>query len=379
MMRIAVVAHVRHPIAPPFAGGMEAHSWHLSRHLAARGHDVTLFASGDSAVDPPPGVRIHPMLETHYDVTYPWRRFQGTRALTDYLDAVHAAAASDLATGPFDVIHNNCLHRYIPRLAVAHRLPMVTSLHVPPFAALHRAVHDGAASWTHFTTTSTKQMGRWWPEGAPMGASILPNGIAVEDWPFVPEGDGSAVWSGRITPTKGCHLAARAARIAGIPLTLYGTVEDDGYFRRDVQPLLGGDIVYGGHLQGAELAKRIGRASVMLFTPLWDEPFGLAAIEAMATGVPVACTDMGATREVVGDCGAFAPPDASDALASALLRARAIPRRRCRDRVEQRFSVEMMIDRLESLYSRVRAASRPSRRTAPIFEPFKLRLDGPTM
>ena len=66
-MRVAIVGHVRHAIAPPFAGGMEAHCWHLARALAGRGHEVTLLASADSAAGAPEGVRLHPILERHYD------------------------------------------------------------------------------------------------------------------------------------------------------------------------------------------------------------------------------------------------------------------------------------------------------------------------
>ncbi|WP_371158203.1 glycosyltransferase [Jannaschia sp. 2305UL9-9] len=371
MMRIALIAHVRHPIAPPFAGGMEAHSWHLARHLAARGHQVTMFASGDSAPHAPPGVTVHPIMETHYDATYPWHRFHGTDVLTDHLDAAHARACADLIAGDFDIIHNNSLHRYLPRLAVAHGLPMVTSLHVPPFEVLRRAIHDATAPWSRVTATSALQLTRWWPDGAPEAASVLPNGIDPADWPFVPEGDGSAVWFGRITPTKGTHLAAEAARLAGVPLTIFGTVEHRDYFQDRVVPHLGGDIRYGGHLAGPDLAVQVGRASALLFTPLWDEPFGLAAIEAMATGLPVACIDMGAVREVVGPAGTYAPPDDAPALAQALTRALTLSRGAARDRVERLFTIDRMGQRAEALYDAARAA-RPAPPTGRRFAPHEL-------
>ena len=84
-VKIALMTHIRHPLRPPFMGGMEAHGWHLARELAARGHEVTLFASGDSA--PPPGVRLYAVLEEHYDRRYPWHDFHGTDTLNDLLDA----------------------------------------------------------------------------------------------------------------------------------------------------------------------------------------------------------------------------------------------------------------------------------------------------
>lgn len=352
-MKIALMTHIRHPLRPPFMGGMEAHGWHLARELAGRGHEVTLFASGDSA--PPPGVRLHAVLEEHYDRRYPWHDFHGTDTLNDLLDATFATTCRDVAAGAFDVVHNNTLHRFPPRLSRARRLPMVSSMHVPPFAALRRAMGDSVAPWHLVTTCSRLQLGRWW-EAPPDSARVVGNGIALADWPFSASGDGSAVWAGRITPTKGTHLAAQAARIAGVPLTIYGVIEHRDYFEDEIAPLLGGDIRYGGHLAGADLASAFGRASALLFTPLWDEPFGLAAIEAMACGLPVAAVEMGAVREVIGPCGTYAPPNDPEGLARALVRAMSLPREAARARVEQRFSIRAMVDGYEALYAEAVAA-----------------------
>ncbi|WP_308917611.1 glycosyltransferase [Jannaschia sp. LMIT008] len=356
MMRIALVGHIRHPIAPPFAGGMEAHTWHLAERLAARGHDVTLFASGDSADGAPRGVTVHPVVGSHYDHTHPWHRYHDTPELNAHQDLAFAGAARDLLSGGFDVIHNNSLHRYPPRLGAAMRMPTVTSLHVPPFDALRRAVHESATPWTRFTVTSRVQARRWWPATPPAQASVVWNGIDPDAWPFVPQGDGTAVWSGRITPNKGTHLAVRAAAIAGVPLTLFGTIEHRDYFQDEVKPHLTADIRYGGHLRGADLAREIGRASAMLFTPLWDEPFGLVAIEAMATGLPVASIENGAVREVIGSCGTYAPAHDAPALARALRAAMDLPRRACRARVMDRFTLDRMTDRLEQSYREAVAA-----------------------
>ncbi|GAD55208.1 LOW QUALITY PROTEIN: glycosyltransferase [Limimaricola cinnabarinus LL-001] len=352
-MKIALMTHIRHPVRPPFMGGMEAHGWHLARALVARGHEVTLLASGDSAA--PPGVRLHPVVPEHYDRRYPWHDFHGTEVLIAHLDAAFAGACDHVATGGYDVVHNNTLHRFVPRVSRAKRLPMVSSMHVPPFEVLRRAMTDSVAPWHLVTTCSTRQLGRWW-EVPPTTARVVGNGIALDDWPFSPRGDGSAVWAGRITPTKGTHLAAQAARIAGVPLTLFGVIEHRDYFEAEVKPHLGGDVRYGGHLAGVDLAQAFGRASVLLFTPLWDEPFGLAAIEAMACGLPVAAIDQGAVREVIGDSGAYAPPNDPDALARAILTAMTLPRAAARARVEARFSIRAMVDGYEALYAEAVAA-----------------------
>ena len=379
MMRIAVVSHVRHPIAPPFMGGMEAHSWHLVDALVRAGHDVTLFASGDSAAALPRGAKLFPILEEHYDRRYPWHDFHGTETLNAHVDAGFARAARALLDGGFDVIHNNSLHRYPPRLARVHRLPIVTSLHIPPFDALRRAVHESAAPWARFTVTSHRQMRIWWPDGPPAEAGVASNGIDPAAWPYVPGGDGSAVWAGRITPTKGTHLAVRAARLAGVPLTIYGTIEDRGYFDREVAPHLDDAVRYGGHLQGRELAAAYGRASVLLFTPCWEEPFGLAAIEAMATGLPVAAIANGAAQEIIGPAGLYAVQDRPQDLAGILRRAMTIDPVVPFRRVMERYTIDHMIETYEASYAA--AIAGVARQDVPdvTFPPIELTLDAPVL
>ncbi|PRY95687.1 glycosyltransferase involved in cell wall biosynthesis [Hasllibacter halocynthiae] len=352
-MRIAVLAHLRHPIRPPFSGGMEAHAWHLVRGLSARGHDVTLFASGDSD----PALPLAPACEEHYDQRFPWHEYHGTDVLNEHLDHLFSRTCGTVLRGRFDVVHNNSLHRFPPRLSRARRVPMISSMHVPPFGPLRRAVEDSAAPWHLTTVTSRSQMGRWW-DRPPATARVLHNGIDLAAWPFRPRGDGTAVWAGRIARNKGTALAAEAATLAGMPLTILGPIEERDYFDVEVAPRLSATVRYEGHLPGDLLADALGRASVLLFTPMWDEPFGLAAIEAMATGLPVAAFDNGAVREVVGGCGAFAPPGDVPALARALRCATGLPRRASRDRVEAKFSLSAMLDACEALYAEAAAARR---------------------
>ncbi|RZM05566.1 MAG: glycosyltransferase family 4 protein [Sphingomonas sp.] len=351
-MRIALLAHVRQRIAQPFMGGMESHSWYLAEGLAARGHDVVLFAAGDSD----PRFAIDPVLDEHYERTFPWAEHRGSPPLIAHVDRGYGAACDRIARGGFDVVHNNSLHRFPLEPARTARVPTVTSLHVPPYDALHWFVQASPAPGHRLTVTSHRQLDAWWPDGAPAEASVLHNGIDPADWPYRADGDGSAVWCGRITPNKGTHLAVRAAQAAGVPLTLFGSIEDPDYWAAQVAPHLGADLRYGGHLDGAALAAELGRASVFLFTPCWDEPFGLVAIEAMACGLPVAALDRGAAREVVGEAGRFAPANDAGALAAAIAEALAIPRTVPRDRVARLFTRDRWLDGCEALYAEVRAA-----------------------
>ncbi len=331
-------------------GGMEAHSWHLAAGLKARGHDVVLFASGDSD----PRFALDPVLDEHYERTFPWAEHRGSAPLIAHVDAGYADACDRIAAGGFDVVHNNSLHRFPLHRARAAAMPTVTSLHVPPFDALRWFVQDSAGPVHRLTVTSAGQLHAWWPDGPPAEASILYNGIEPAAWPFRADGDGSAVWCGRITPNKGTHLAVEAARRSGIPLTLFGMIEDPVYWETLVKPSIKEGIRYGGHLHAAALAPELARASVFLFTPCWDEPFGLVAIEAMACGLPIASIDMGAAREVIAEAGVFAPPDDAMALAEAIPCAMAISRNVPHMRVMDLFTRDIWLDGCERLYEEVR-------------------------
>lgn len=350
-LRIAVIAHLRHPIRIPFMGGMEAHTHRLTQLLQGRGHKVTLVATGDSD----PMLPLHPALPEGYETTFPSGQWHDTRELHDWLDQRWSAIGRDLATLAVDVLHNNSLHPEPLRVARKRRIPMVTTLHVPPFHTLREAVRGITAPWMLTTLPSVTQVSRWW-DNPPGTVRVVPNGIDLQHWRITGPGDGGAVWYGRIAPNKAPALATQAARLAGIPLVLHGAIENRDYFDEVVTPLLGDGVHYGGHLSGGALAAVVGAASVALFTPMWDEPFGLTAIEALACGVPVAAFDSGAAREVIGDCGAFAAPGDVAGLAASLTAALAIPRSACRARAEARFGEAVMVAAYEGAYAEAIAA-----------------------
>lgn len=352
-MRIAIVCHTRHPIRAPFAGGLEAQCWHLAAGLEQRGHEIVLFASGDSD----PAFAIDPVHPVHVERVFPGREHLHDPDLQAHVDLGYARACERIGRGRFDMVHNNSLHRFVMRAAQAGRWAAVTSLHTPPLGGLEHVARATVAPWHWFAAVSRVQRAQWWPDGAPAQSVVVPNGIDPGLWPFVAEGDGSAVWSGRLTRDKGPHWAARAARSAGLRLTLLGPIEDRGYLEAEVAPLLGDGVAVGGHLDGRDLAEAVGRASVFVSTPCWDEPFGLAAIEAMACGVPVAAFDRGAVREVVGEAhGRFAAPGDVEGLARCMADAMSIDRATVRERMLAHHTIDAMIDRTLALYETVASA-----------------------
>ena len=344
-MKIAVLAHIRHAIAEPFSGGMEAHCAILCRGLRAAGHDVTLFAAAGS--QDPQLVEICP---APYDDVLPWNLYRGSPELMQYQHDAFERAKAAIMAGNFDVVHNNSLYPDVIEWMAGQGIPCVTSQHVPPF----KSMTDAVATASHhrnaqFTVTSDSQLSLW-SDTCRRNMRCVPNGIDCSAW--MPSDDiaNYFTWIGRIVPNKGLAQAAAAARIANVELRIFGPIEDAPYFAEHVEPLLDNGVEYYGHARGGELADVLARARGALVTPLWDEPFGLVAAEALACGVPVLAFDRGAMREVIGDCGVVVPAGNINALADAIKSADSIDRIACRDRALRKLSVEAMIAGYENCY-----------------------------
>jgi len=349
-MRIGIIAHLKYPIAEPFAGGLEMHTHLLARSLRDRGHAVTVFASSRSE----PALGLEAICSETAIGTI------GTAEAPDvaFFKEHHAylSLMSELRHRRFDVIHNNSLH-YIPvTMADSVPTPMVTTLHTPPFCWLESGIRLCRARNNAFVAVSNS-VGVLWSHVMPTDAVIM-NGIDLDRFAFRAAADAEQylVWYGRIVPEKGLHFAIAAARQVGMPLKIAGPILDEAYFREQVAPHLGTAAVHVGHLAHDKLAELVGGARAFLCTPRWDEPYGLVVAEALACGVPVAAFARGAIPEILDPtCGVLAIPDDVDSLARSALAALALDRRACRRRAELVCDARRMIDAYEALYYRLAA------------------------
>lgn len=351
-MRVCLIASSRFPIREPFHGGLEAHTASLAEHLSRRGHEVSVFAAPGS----------DPRLVTH---ELPVSTFASSEAGRSDVGAMPEAwmrehhaylgLMMELArTGRdrFDVVHNNSLHHLPVAMAELVDLPIVSTLHTPPVPWLESAlaVCRGA---TTFVAVSRHTAEAW---RHVVATEVVLNGIDTDSWRVGPGGD-RAVWTGRLVPEKAPHLAIRAALAAGIAIDLAGPRLDEGYFGAEVEPLLGPDVRYVGHLGSADLAALVGRAAVAVVSPMWDEPYGLVAAEAMACGTPVAAFRRGALDEIVVDgagVGELAAAGDVAGLAAAMIRARTADRAVVRRHAVRHLGVERMISAYEDVYARAR-------------------------
>lgn len=337
MLNIGIIAHLRHAIKEPFAGGLEMHTQALCQGLRAKGHRVSLFAASDSA---DPG--LEPMCPA---VPLDDRTFSSEhRQYRALMDA--------LACRSFDLIHNNSLH-YLPvAMAAALPMPMITTLHTPPFWELEGSMRLNR-TLKHRVVAVSDVIRRAWQPIVPVEC-VVANGIDLERFRFreVPDAEPYVIWYGRIVPEKGLHLAIEAARFAGLPLRFAGPIADRTYYDQHILPKTGREVRYLGHLSHNELVAAIGGARAFLCTPLWEEPYGLVVAEALACGTPVAAFARGAVPDLLDfTCGALV--DAADAkgLAAAALSVQRLARAACRARAEAIGDARTMIDRYGRLYA----------------------------
>ncbi len=342
----------RNAVADPFAGGQESYVASLCGALRDSGHHVTLYAAHGSDAALADELVTYPQLPRLSEVAALDFQIPEPGFLRDQHAFLGALDKLLLHRDDIDVVHNNSLH-HLPLVASrAIGLPLVTTLHTPPFPwmELGVALCDPRAS---FVAVSSALAGQWTTLSQP--ATVIPNGVTTSAFAAGPGGT-DAVWAGRLVPEKGTDLAIRAARQAGRHLRLVGPLGDRDWFESCVQPLLGPDVTYEGHLTQTELALAFGTAAVTLMTPRWEEPFGLVAVESALTGTRVLALERGGVGEVVDQhMGVLVQPQHNDeetvnALAGALDGAAALPRAAVRARAIARFSIDRMVADYEHVY-----------------------------
>jgi glycosyltransferase involved in cell wall biosynthesis len=341
-MRIAMVAPPWISVPPHGYGGIEWVVSLLVDELVARGHEVTLFASGGSKTgaelisvfDDPPTLRMH--------LNVPDAR-HAQRALNEIAERQGTSRA-------FDVVHD---HSACIFLAAAPLLP------VPMVHTIHGAFTDemkqlyGAVRGNVSLVAISASQAQGMPELDV--AAVVPNAVDVDGFQYREEKSDYLLCLGRVCRDKGQDMAIAVAKRAGMPLVLAGKVDagqDRQFFDEHVLPHLDGEhVMFEGEVSDDRKRELVAGARAMLFPIRWAEPFGLVMIEGMASGTPVVAMRWGAVSEVVTDGVTGFIVDDEDSMLDALARINEIDAATCRAEVLKRFSPSVMADGYERVYA----------------------------
>ena len=343
-MKIAQLAPPWIAVPPEGYGGTEWVVKHLCDGLTAHGHEVHLFATGDSHTP----ATLHALFPTGM----PERIGQ-----TGY-DARHVAwsLAQIEAAGDFDLVHD---HSGFLVVAFARylRLPVIHTVHCA-FDEVATGVYAQFPDAVAYVSISDFQR-TLGPPGMNWAGTAY-NAMPVDGWPYATEKDDYLLAFGRICEDKGFHLAIEVARRTGHRLIMAGVVQEwyrDYYEERIVPQVDGEQIVFEGEVPDERKRQLFARAKAFVFPILWPEPFGLVMTEAMASGTPVVALRNGSVPEVLDDGVTGFICDDVDGMVAAVGRLGEIDPAVCRRTVEERFSVERMTRGCEALYERLLSRS----------------------
>ena len=338
-MRIAQVAPLFESVPPALYGGTERVVAHLTNELVSLGHEVTLFASGESRTR----AELVPMC------TRPLRLDPTCR---DHV-ACHVLMIERVASQAdrFDVVHFHTGSIHLPlfrRLDVAHVTTMHGRLDLPELRPLYREFSEAP----HVSISDAQR--EFLPDANWIGT--VHHGFPRELFRFYPQPGEYLSFLGRISPEKRVDRAIAIATALGCRLKIAAKIDnaDAAYFHQAVEPLLDHPLVeYIGEIGDDDKNEFLGRARALLFPIDWPEPFGLVMIEALACGTPVVAFRGGSVDEVIDHGSTGFVVDSIDPAIAATRQVDRLDRRQCRRVFERRFTARRMAEQYVDIYSQV--------------------------
>jgi glycosyltransferase involved in cell wall biosynthesis len=343
-LKIAQIAPLMESVPPRLYGGTERIVSYLTEELVGLGHDVTLFASGDSitAANLVSCVTKALRLDASVRDTIPYymlmldrvrQRVDDFDVLHFHIDQFHFPLFRSIAGRTVTTLHGRQdLPDLLPLYLGFDDMPLVSISDAQrrpvPHANFVGTVHHGIPTYLHRGTAEAR-------------GSYL-------------------AFLGRISPEKRPDRAISIARALGIPLKIAAKVDraDAVYFKTEIEPLLkGGGVEFIGEINDHQKTQFLGDALALLFPVDWPEPFGLSMIEAMACGTPVLAFRCGSVPEIVEDGITGAIVETIEEAIAALPRVIALDRKRVRQRFEQRFSATRMAKDYVGIYRSLLATS----------------------
>jgi glycosyltransferase involved in cell wall biosynthesis len=338
-MKIAQVAPLYESVPPKYYGGTERVVSYLTEELVRQGHEVTLFASGDSST------------QAHLVAPCP-RSLRLDDQCVDQL-AHHVVLLEQVfrQASAFDIIHFHIDYLHFP-LSVRQTIPQVTTLHgrldLPDLIPLYQAF----PSVPVVSISDSQRLPLPWLHWQ----GTVYHGLPTDLYTFQETPGTYLALMGRISPEKGVDQAIAIAQHVGMPLKIAAKVDrvDREYFQEVIQPLLDNALVeYVGEIGENDKGAFLGGASALLFPIDWPEPFGLVMIEALACGTPVIAYCSGSVPEVLEDGVTGWIVEDVETAVQAVARLSTISRARCRQVFEERFSASRMAQDYVRIYQQM--------------------------
>lgn len=336
-MRIAQISPLYESVPPKLYGGTERVVHYITEELVRQGHDVTLFASGDSV--------------TSARLVSPCRKAlrldpESTDPIVNHITMMEMV---ERHSEEFDIIHSHIDYLYYP-LIRRSRVPHVTTLHgrqnMPELKTLYKEFRDiPVISISDFQRTPIPYA-NW--------KGTVYHGLPTDLYSYNPDGGNYLTFLGRISPEKRVDRAIEIAIRAGIPIKIAAKVDkaDNEYFEGEIRQLLDHPLVdFIGEIGEKEKEEFLGNSMGLLYPIDWPEPFGLAMIESMACGTPAIAYGQGSIPEIIDEGITGFIVNSIEEAVSAVGKLSGISRPDCRGRFEERFSSRRMAEEYLSIYS----------------------------
>ncbi|MEM4260911.1 MAG: glycosyltransferase family 4 protein [Candidatus Woesearchaeota archaeon] len=350
-LRIAQISTIWEKTPPPLYGGTERVVSFLTEELVKRGHDVTLFATGDS--------KTSAKLESVYPRALYRDGIPWTNGLYPLLHITNALDKQD----NFDIIHMhfNTRQDYIA-LALAEYIkkPMIFTIHFVLPGKNEKDKKDRLRLLNkyrnrNFVSISNAQKTLKFLNF--IGTAY--NGVDFSEFKFFNKHQGYLAWLGRICHDKGTWEAIQTAKKTGHKIILGGKVDEFNqeykkYYEEKIKPEIDGkNVIYIGELNTKQKVKLMGNAKAVLMPINWNEPFGLVTVESMACGTPVIAFNKGPVKEqIINNKTGYIVKDLAGMINS-VSKLDNINRKKCREHALQKFSVSAMTDSYESIYKKI--------------------------
>ncbi len=349
-LRIAQVGSIWENTPPPKYGGTERIVHYLTEGLVKKGYDITLFATGASTT------------KAKLRSIYPNALFRDKVPWTNIMyPLLHITEALD-HHNDFDIIniHLNKSSDYIALpLTIPVKHKVVFTLHFPyPSSQKRKDRHLVFQKYKDLNFVSISNSQRSGGENLNWLGTVY-NGVDTSLYTLNREPKDYFLWLGKFNPDKGVKEAILAAKQANVKLLVAGTIdmlegEDLRYYQEDVKPLIDNNqIVYIGELDDQTKNKVYGEAIGFLNPIKWNEPFGLVMAESMATGTPVISFRNGAAPEIIVDGESGFLVENVDQMVEKINRIKEIDRAKCRQRIEEKFTVEKMVEGYSKIYDKL--------------------------